>query len=105
MLPSNSPFGEMVPGQSQQKEKNAILEEIQKSKRQEEILKSMRKGNPNPLQLQQHQLKSSSGNLLGSPHALIFESQKLKHMKKSPPQSSVKLAQELPNHKVTKDTF
>ena len=98
MLPSNSPFGEMVPGQSQQKEKNAILEEIQRSKRQEEILKSMRKGNPNPIQ--QHPLKSSSGNLLGSPHALIFESQKLKHMKKSPPQSSVKLAQELPNHKV-----
>ena len=77
----------MVPHDTQEKKGNAILEGLQKAKQQEELLRSMRKG--------------SNGSLLGAPNAMIFESEKLKQKKIFSPESHVKLAQELPNHKVS----
>ena len=89
LQPSYSPFGDMVPHDTQEKKGNAILEGLQKTKQQEELLRSMRKG--------------SNGSLLGStkPNAMIFESEKMKQKKIFSPESHVKLAQELPNHKVS----
>ena len=86
-----------MPSGAQQKEKKTIIKEMERARKQEELLK--RQGN-----LIQHQrLGGSNGSLFGAFNTLIFESEKLTQLKQgkiSLPESHKNLGQELPNHKV-----
>ena len=88
-----------MPSGAQQKEKKTIIKEIERARKQEELLKTQRQSN-----LIQHQrLGGSNGSLFGAFNTLIFESEKLTQLKQgkiSLPESHEKLGQELPNHKV-----
>ena len=88
-----------MPSGAQQKEKKTIIKEMERARKQEELLKTQRQSN-----LIQHQrLGGSNGSLFGAFNTLIFESEKLTQLKQgkiSLPESHKNLGQELPNHKV-----
>ena len=81
-----------MPSGAQEKEKHIIIKEIEKARKQGELLKTNRKGNLIQ-HLQQHQLGEWNGNLFGAFNIL-------KHGEISSPENHEKLGQELPNHKV-----
>ena len=88
-----------MPSGAQQKEKKTIIEEIERARKQEELLKTQRKGNL----VQHQQLGGSNGSLSRAFNTLIYESEKLTQLKQrkiSLPESHEQLGHDLPNHKV-----
>merc|ERR1719341_137560 len=91
--------GEMVPTQqAEQKEKNLILEQVERGRRRRDPLK--RKSDA------LLELGSSHRDLLAALETPVFDSKRLrlpKGRRSSSPESPVELGQELPNHKVLVD--
>ena len=79
---------------AQQKEKDSILEEVERAKRRDPLKRKR------DTLLEQQKPGDSHRELLAALEKPVFDSERLKRRKIYSPESPVELAEELPNHKV-----